>query len=157
MSDDAELLEILTPAGAGTGQLATRAQVHRKGAWHRTRSVWVVLQTNLAQPALVLQKRGPLKEAFPGLLDASSAGHVRAHDIDPWREVEEELGLRPVDADVVRLGVRRTVALLPEDQIDRELQELWLWLCPHELGEFFVLLVRHRKAHQQRFGVRHRA
>ena len=88
------------------------------------------------EPLVVLQKRGAYKEAFPGLLDASSAGHVAVRDGDRWRECEEELGIRPSDSDIVLpLGVRRTVTRLPNDRVDREHQELWLWLCRRALAE----------------------
>ncbi len=136
-ADANELLPVLDAGGARTGQCKTRDQVHRDGDWHPTRTVWAILVANAAEPLVVLQKRGAYKEAFPGLLDASSAGHVAVRDGDRWRECEEELGIRPSDSDILLpLGVRRTVTRLPDDRVDREHQELWLWLCRRALAEF---------------------
>ena len=118
--DDAELLAVTDRCGQPTGCLKRRAEVHRAGDWHRTRTVWLVLTRGPGAPALVLQKRGALKDAWPGLLDASSAGHLVPDDSDPWREVEEELGVRPAPLDcVLGLGVRRGVAARPHGRMDR--------------------------------------
>lgn len=38
-----EMLAVVTHDGSPTGRLRTRAEIHRKGDWHCTRSVWVVL------------------------------------------------------------------------------------------------------------------
>ena len=136
-NDEGEVLAVTDSRGLPTGHLKHRAEIHRDGDWHRTRTVWAVLLRESAAPALLLQKRGAVKDAWPGLLDASSAGHLMPDEPDPWREVEEELGLRPARRDrVLCLGVRRYEARLPRGRIDRELQELFLWLCPHVLCDF---------------------
>ena len=54
-------------------------------------------------------------------------------DPDPWREAEEELGRRPGAGEVLPLGRRQSGCRLPNGQIDLEVQELWLWRCPHHL------------------------
>ncbi len=131
-----ELLPVLDAHGARTGHSKTRGQIHRDGDWHPTRTVWAILVAEAAGPLVVFQKRGAHKDAFPGLLDASSAGHVTLRDDDRWRECEEELGVRPSDTDILLpLGVRRSETQLSNDRVDRELQELWLWLCRRGLGE----------------------
>ncbi|MBN1308375.1 MAG: NUDIX domain-containing protein [Chitinispirillaceae bacterium] len=46
--------------------------------------------------ALLLQKRSPFKETFPGLWDISAAGHISAGDSSretAVRELREELGI----------------------------------------------------------------
>ncbi|MBM4437764.1 MAG: hypothetical protein FJ029_11145 [Actinobacteria bacterium] len=136
LPDDDERLEVTDRDGIGSGQFKRRADVHRAGDWHRTRTVWAVLPNHPGGPALLLQQRGLLKDAWPGLLDASSAGHIGPDDSDRWREVEEELGARPADGDVLRLGLRRVESRQAGVRIDREVQELWLWLCPRALAEF---------------------
>ena len=134
--DQSELLEVVTPDGRSTGRLLPRLRIHREGHWHRTRTVWVVLTGETDGPALLLQQRGFTKDTWGGLLDVSSAGHLAPDDPDPWRELEEELGVRPTDGPLIRLGTRRVEGAHPrEGLVDRELQDLWLWLAPLSLED----------------------
>lgn len=134
--DQSELLEVVTPDGRLTGRLLTRLQIHREGHWHRTRTVWVVLTGEPDGPGLLLQQRGFTKDTWGGLLDVSSAGHLAPDDPDPWRELEEELGVRPTDGPLVQLGTRRVEGAHPrEGLVDRELQDVWLWLAPLSLED----------------------
>lgn len=135
-SEDDEQLAVTHPDGTPTGVVKSRAAVHADGDWHRTRTVWALLPAaGDAGPKLVLQQRGPFKASWPNRLDASSAGHLRVGDPDPWREAEEELGRRPAAGEVLSLGERQSGARLPNGQIDLEVQELWLWRCPYDLLE----------------------
>ena len=134
--DQSELLEVVTPDGHSTGRLLPRLQIHREGHWHRTRTVWVVLTGEPDGPGLVLQQRGFTKDTWGGLLDVSSAGHLAPDDPDPWRELEEELGVRPTHGPLIQLGARRVEGLHTKDGlVDRELQDLWLWLAPLALED----------------------
>lgn len=134
--DQSELLEVVTPDGRSTGRLLPRLQIHREGHWHLTRTVWVVLTGEPNGPGLVLQQRGFTKDTWGGLLDVSSAGHLAPDDPDPWRELEEELGVRPTDGPLIQLGTRRVEGLHSKDGlVDRELQDLWLWLAPLALED----------------------
>ena len=45
-----------------------------------------------------------------------------------FREIEEELGVRPDPAELTFLGVRRYDGVSAPGQIDRELQETYLWI-----------------------------
>ena len=135
-SEDDEQLAVTHPDGTPTGVVKSRGAIHTDGDWHRTRTVWALLPaTGDAGPMLVLQQRGPFKASWPNRLDASSAGHLRVGDPDPWREAEEELGRRPGAGEVLSLGERQSGARLPSGQIDLEVQELWLWRCPYDLLE----------------------
>lgn len=134
--DQDELLEVVSPDGRSTGRLLPRLQIHREGHWHRTRTVWVVLTGEPDSPGLLLQQRGFTKDTWGGLLDASSAGHLAPDDPDPWRELEEELGVRPTDGPLIQLGARRVEGLhIHDGLVDRELQDLWLWLAPLALED----------------------
>lgn len=128
-----EQLAVMHADGTPTGAVKARALVHADGDWHRTRTVWAVLVNAGGDALPVLQKRGLRKEAWPGRLDVSSAGHVRAGDTDLWREVEEELGQRPGANEALALGERRVASSRGEGQFDREIQELWLWRCSRDL------------------------
>ena len=136
VDDPCELLEVVTPDGRPTGRLLPRRQMHREGHWHCTRTVWVVLLREPGGPALLLQQRGLTKDTWGGLLDVSSAGHLAPNDSDPWRELEEELGVRPTEGLLLPLGTRRAQWTHARDGlVDRELQDLWLWLAPLALED----------------------
>lgn len=88
----AELLEVYTPAGEPTGIIKRRAAVHADGDWHVAAFVWVFD----ARGRVLLQRRSPDKDVWPGRWDASAAGHVLAGErIEEAarRELFEELGL----------------------------------------------------------------
>jgi len=134
--DQSELLEVVTSQGRSTGRLLPRLRIHREGHWHVTRTVWVVLTNEPDGPGLLLQQRGFTKDTWGGLLDVSSAGHLAPDDPDPWRELEEELGVRPTEGPLIQLGTRRVEGLhIHDGLVDRELQDLWLWLAPRSLED----------------------
>ncbi len=96
-----ELLEILNANGSGSGLFKRRVDVHRDGDLHGCAHVWVI--RNL-QPdgrfEVLLQQRGLDKDAYPGFLDTSCAGHVKAGETyfsTAVRELDEELGVREPD------------------------------------------------------------
>ncbi|KAJ4828626.1 Nudix hydrolase 3 [Turnera subulata] len=101
-----EHLDVLTSTGLKTGVSKPRQVnwessrlVHRDGDYHK--SVYVLLFAESTQQ-LLLQRRADCKDSFPGLWDASSAGHVSAGDsslVSAMRELHEELGVAlPKDA-----------------------------------------------------------
>lgn len=89
---------------------ATRQAVHRLGLWHQTFHCWI-LHRKAAGDFLVLQRRHRTKDTHPNLLDISAAGHLAAGETraDGVRELEEELGLAVVYADLKHLGIYRYV------------------------------------------------
>ena len=92
-----EYFDIVDNEGLPTGSTVARETAHRDGIRHRTAHVWIVR----AKPDgydILLQKRSPDKDSFPGLYDTSSAGHIPVGDeplVSALRELSEELGLRP--------------------------------------------------------------
>lgn len=94
-----EHLDVLTSTGQKTGVSKPRSLVHRDGDYHR--AVYVLIFAERTQQ-LLLQRRTDCKDSFPGLWDASSAGHVSAGDsslLSAMRELHEELGIAlPKDA-----------------------------------------------------------
>ncbi len=88
---DDELFDVLTEAGEPTGTTALRRDVHRTGAWHGSVHIWVY-----AGDKVLMQRRAATKESYPGMLDASSSGHISAGEtsaVAAMRETEEELGI----------------------------------------------------------------
>lgn len=93
-----ELFDVLDENGNKTGRTKPRSAVHRDGDWHR--AVDVIIVNNHGE--ILLQRRAPDKDSFPGLLDISCGGHLVAGDDSlsgVRRELKEELDLdaRPED------------------------------------------------------------
>ncbi|GIW03743.1 MAG: DNA mismatch repair protein MutT [Thermomicrobiales bacterium] len=135
--DPHELFEVVTAAGIGTGQRKPRYAVHRDGDWHRAIHVWLVCHDGNGQPCLVFQRRGLEKDTWPGYLDATVGGHVRAGERleDTLRETEEEIGLAVEPKRLRWLGVRIAVTEREPDVRDRELQDVFLVLDEPPLTE----------------------
>ncbi len=97
MSDDVkaqradELFDVVDEADRVIGQ-ATRAEVHRRGLWHRAIHVLVFN----AAGQVFLQKRSMAKDMAPGCWDSSCSGHLDAgegYDGAAVRELGEEIGV----------------------------------------------------------------
>ncbi len=120
------MLDILDESGRPTGEVAPKSEAHRLGLWHRCFHCWIC-GSDQGGSYLLLQRRAPTKETWPGYLDVSAAGHLAAGEetLDGLREVEEELGLRVEPERLVPLGTRRV-----EQEIlggrDREFHEVFL-------------------------------
>jgi 8-oxo-dGTP pyrophosphatase MutT (NUDIX family) len=71
---------------------APRSEVRRKGLLHRVTYILVISTDG----KLLLQKRTPIKDLYPGFFDAAAGGVVKsgeAYEISAIRELEEELGV----------------------------------------------------------------
>lgn len=126
--DPRELFDLVRADGSPTGRTKARALVHRDGDWHRALHVWIA-GADAAGPFLLFQRRGLGKDTWPGRLDATVGGHLRAGEglAEALREVEEEVGIAaPGLADVRRLGTRVRVDETEPGWVDRELQEVVL-------------------------------
>lgn len=102
-----------------------RGLVHLDGDWHRSFHCWVV---SPLRRTLLVQRRSHEKEAYPGALDATVAGHYRAGETvrEACRETDEELGLT-VDAErLVALG-RAMDTSRHGILIDREVADVFLY------------------------------
>lgn len=120
MADPDELLDVYDERGNHLG-VKGRAAVHRDGDWHRCVHLWV-----LSGDAVLLQRRSGTKGSWPGMLDATAAGHVGAGEgVEEGgaREIREELGV--AYAELVPLGVRALVDH-PAGMVNREFQHVYL-------------------------------
>ncbi|MDI1336394.1 MAG: NUDIX domain-containing protein [Lacunisphaera sp.] len=89
-----ELFDVVDERDRVTGQLPRR-EVHRRKLRHRAVHMLVVNRAG----KVFLHQRSMQKDLFPGVWDSSAAGHVGAgedYDGTAVRELEEELGCRPV-------------------------------------------------------------
>lgn len=121
-----ELFDIVTAYGAPTGAIKRRADVHRDGDWHRSIHVWIY-GLDETGPFLLFQRRGMDKDTWPGMLDATAAGHLSAGECvqDAFREIEEELGICPDPDRLQRIGTRICANEQPPSTVDRELQDVF--------------------------------
>ena len=90
---------------------AMKSQAHREGLWHKTFHCWLAQKNEDGKTMLWLQLRGDDKDIFPGKLDISAAGHIRAGEEvkDGYREIKEELGLNLAKDDVVKLFTSKEI------------------------------------------------
>jgi isopentenyldiphosphate isomerase len=130
--DPDELFDVVNEDGSPTGIVKRRADVHRDGDWHRAIHVWVYGIED-AEPFLILNQRGRLKDTWPGILDVTVGGHLSAGETveQAYREIEEEIG---VEADPSRLQFLETRPAYGE--IERELQDVFLYRDDRPLGEY---------------------
>lgn len=89
-----ELFDVVDGRDQVTGQLARR-EVHRRKLRHRAVHLLVINRAG----QVFMHQRSMQKDLFPGVWDSSAAGHVGAgedYDATAVRELEEEIGCRPV-------------------------------------------------------------
>jgi RimJ/RimL family protein N-acetyltransferase/isopentenyldiphosphate isomerase len=123
--DPDELFDVLRGNGESAGHCKPRWKVHRDGDWHRAIHVWICGIED-GQPFIDVQLRGPNKDTWPGRLDATVGGHLRAGETvaEAYREIEEEAGIAVNFGELVHVGTRRGVNETGPDVRDREIQEV---------------------------------
>ncbi|MGI8909511.1 MAG: NUDIX hydrolase [Rubrobacteraceae bacterium] len=121
-----EYIDVLDASGELTGEVAWKSEAHRLGLWHRCFHCWVV---DPGGACLLVQRRAPEKDTWPGYLDVTAAGHLRAGEgiMDGLRELEEELGIEAGPERLIPLGTRRIEQEIPGGR-DREFHEVFLLL-----------------------------
>jgi isopentenyldiphosphate isomerase len=120
-----ELIEIWNEAGEPTGETALKSEAHRQGWFHPTVHIWLYTDSG----KVLLQKRAPEKETFPGLWDVSVAGHIQAGEESleaAKREIKEEIGLQPKKGSLHFLGRFKSEQSHPGGIIDREFHHCYL-------------------------------
>ena len=118
-----ELFDILNPDGTLAGYTRERSIAHEMGSLHGTVHLWIARDTkkenkgdkedNEVKEAagtgwqLLLQKRAADKDSYPGCMDISSAGHIKAGDgVEETllREFREEMGISASAEDFTYVG-----------------------------------------------------
>lgn len=103
-----EYLDIVDENGLPTGETTERNAAHEQGLRHRTSHVWI-LRRSEEKVQILLQKRSPNKDSYPGCYDISSAGHIPAgygFEESALRELSEELGVTAAAKDLHMVGQR---------------------------------------------------
>ena len=114
-----ELIEIWDESGVPTGRTALKSVAHKAGWFHPTVHIW--FYTNSGK--VLLQKRAPEKDTFPGLWDVSVAGHVQAEETPmeaALREIKEEIGLEVITGSLQFFGRFKSEHSHPGGILDRE-------------------------------------
>jgi isopentenyldiphosphate isomerase len=135
-NDPAELLEVFSASGSPTGIAKPRAAIHLDGDWHQAFHCWIVRPRQPAE--LVLQRRALAKDTFPGMWDASAAGHWRFGESaeQAARELAEELGLDVPFERLTYSGVERSPREFENGLIDRELHQVYVLVDDRPLREY---------------------
>jgi isopentenyldiphosphate isomerase len=130
-----ELIDVLDEAGVPTGARKAKRLVHADGDWHRVVQLWIVDLRGW----VLLQRRSPGKENWPGFWDISAAGHVAAGEtaLDAIvREAREELGLDLGHGELTHLASHRQQWVLNDGTYhDNEIAELFVAVRDVELPE----------------------
>jgi isopentenyl-diphosphate Delta-isomerase len=124
--------------GLPTGRAVSRQLAHRKGIPHEGVHLWIVSYIN-ENPYLLLQRRAPHKEFYPGKLDITVGGHVLFGQTESkvGKEAFEELGIHPSSEDLVDLGFFRYDEKIPELNLyHREYQHIWLMFGDRSLDDY---------------------
>lgn len=119
-----EFLDILDENGRLLNFQADRDETHCKGLWHRAVSVFIVNSNN----QVLLQKRSPLKQKWPNMLDISAGGHCDAGEFGyeaAIRETFEELGVKVDKQDIVFIGCTKN-SFVKGDMIDNMYNEYYV-------------------------------
>lgn len=105
-----ELLEVLNSDGSFSGLTRERSIVHSTGTLHATSHVWLVRPNHKSGYDILLQKRSPEKDSFPGCYDISSAGHIpygETYLSSALRELREELGIQASESELEFIGIHQ--------------------------------------------------
>jgi isopentenyldiphosphate isomerase len=103
MSDKVqELLEVYTEDGKPTNIGKPRGEIHKKGLYHKAVKIWNVnsfekINLKKRKGEILIQQRVFTKESYPGMWDATAAGHVvfgETSEETASIEFEEELGIK---------------------------------------------------------------
>ena len=130
-----ELIDIFDENMRLLGQ-AMKSQAHREGLWHKTFHCWLVRRAEDGQPMVWLQRRNYDKRIYPGMLDVSAAGHVKAGEEvkDGYREVTEGLGITLNQDDLVKMFTIKEV-YQQGDIYNREFEVLYMAKVEHLLSK----------------------
>lgn len=120
-----EWVDILDENGNATGRSCLKSEAHAKGWFHPCVHIWFYTSNG----DILVQQRGANKKTYPLLWDVSVAGHMAAGETSEeaaLREVEEEIGLRIKAADLLQVGVYKSLKLHENGLIDAEFLNTFL-------------------------------
>ncbi len=125
-----EFIEVYNSHNQPTGEILPRTEIHQKGLWHRTMHCWIIYKDKKGVDYVVFQRRSAWKDSDPNKFDTTAAGHYTADlpiEAQKFREIEEELGLQPVESELFFAGVRINVEDFQEQFFNHEFQDIYFW------------------------------
>jgi isopentenyldiphosphate isomerase len=120
-----DFIDVLSSSGLRTGEILPRSEIHRLGKYHRA----VHLYLFNSQNEVLLQKRAPTVDHFPGAYSISVTGHFAAGESSSdclKREIHEELGLNTAELQFDFLFSFFQEAVLNELYIDRQFNDVYM-------------------------------
>jgi isopentenyl-diphosphate Delta-isomerase len=120
-----DLIDVLSETGLRTGEILSRAEIHRLGKRHRA----VHLYLFNSQNELLLQRRSLTVDHAPGVFGISVTGHIDAGEFSSntvRREIEEELGIDASSLKIDFLFSYYQEAVLHETYIDRQFNDVYM-------------------------------
>lgn len=139
-----ELLDMCDENGTLLGWTRERTIAHRYGSWHRTAHVWLIRRDEKGKAQVLLQKRSPGKDSFPGCYDISSAGHIPAgmdEKVSAIRELQEELGVEAKEEELVLVGYHKgqiSSEFYGKPFINREYSAVFVMETTREESDFIL-------------------
>jgi isopentenyl-diphosphate Delta-isomerase len=120
-----DLIDVLADAGLRTGEVLPRAEVHRLGKYHRAVHLYWFNSKN----EVLLQRRAPTVDHYPGFFSISVLGHIQAGEFSSAavrREVKEELGVDASQLQIDFLFSYFSEAVLNGTYIDRQFNDVYM-------------------------------
>lgn len=75
------MVDVVDAAGEKTGRVVLKSEAHRLGLWYRCFHCWILAPVSGSDgPYLFAQRRADQKDTWPGMLDVTAAGHLRASE-----------------------------------------------------------------------------
>jgi len=130
----ADRIDVLSKTGLRTGEILSRAEIHRLGKRHRA----VHLYLFNAHNELLLQQRSQSVDHYSGYFGISVTGHIDAGEYSAAtvrREVEEELGLDAAQLKIDFLFSYYQEAVLHETYTDRQFNDVYVTRADVELEQ----------------------
>lgn len=121
----ADRIDVLDENGLRTGEVLPRSEVHWLGKWHRAVHLYLFDRSH----RLLLQRRAPATDPYPGFFTISVLGHVEAGESSSRtvrRETAEELGIDPETLAFEFLFSYRSEAKLSATYIDRQFNDVYV-------------------------------
>jgi len=128
-----ELIDVVDENDRELGFTKLKSEAHRDWDWHRGAHVWIVCDKQI-----MMEKRAPKKFIFPGRFDVACAGHVASGEgfkQTAIRELEEELGIKAKESDLILLGKQKAATDTPGGARSREIIEVFLLRFNGNMGE----------------------
>ncbi|MFC5044948.1 NUDIX domain-containing protein [Aquimarina hainanensis] len=120
-----EWIDVLDQKGNLTHKKILKSEAHKLGVFHQSVHLWLYTSTG----NLLLQKRAPAKDTYPGLWDVSVAGHISYQEAPmkaALRESREELGIMLQESNLSFIGTFKSMMSPSDNIIDNEFHRIYI-------------------------------